>query len=122
MFSKLQNMSARAGKKRQQHDESVGHMKFAFELYQLQLREGSYVTHERPKEATAWKLREASGLRKVEGVFDVVADQRMYGLAVRARGGRNSAVKKPTRFLTNAECVADELQWKCNGDRARQRN
>ena len=32
-----------------------------------------------------------------------------------------SAVKKPTRFLTNAECVADELQWKCNGEHTRQR-
>ena len=59
-------------------------------------------------------------MRKVEGVFDVVADQCMYGLAVRARGGRNSAVKKPTRFLTNAECVADELQRKCSGDHMHQ--
>ena len=76
--------------------------------------------HERPKESTSWKLKEVSSLRKVEWVFDVVADQCMYGLAVRVKGGRSSAVKRPTRFLTNAECVADELQMKCSGDRTRQ--
>ena len=44
----------------------------------------------------------------------------MYGVAVRVKGGRSSAVKRPTRFLTNAECVADELQMKCSGDHTRQ--
>ena len=93
----------------------------AFELYQLQVREGRCFIHEHPKEATSWKLKEVSNLRNVEGMFDVVADQCMYGLAVRVRGGRSSAVKRPTRFLTNAERVADELQWKCNGGHTRQR-
>ena len=91
-------------------------MDLVFELYQLQVREGRWFIHERPKESTSWKLKEVSSLRKVEGVFDVVADQCMYGLTVRVKGGRSSAVKRPTRFSTNAECVADELQWKCSGD------
>ena len=98
----------------------MGHVKFAFELYQLQALGWRYFIHEHPKEATSWKLKEVSSLRKVEGVRDVVADQCMYGLAVRARNGRNSAVKKPTRFLTNAECVVDELQRKCSGDHMHQ--
>ena len=41
-------------------------------------------------------------------------------IAVRGKCGRSSAVKKPTRFLTNAECVADELQRKCSGDHTHQ--
>ena len=82
MFSELQNMNAWAGKRRQQYNDAVGHMKFVFELYQLQVREGRWFIHEHPKESTSWKLKEVSSLRKVEGVFDVVADQRMCGLAV----------------------------------------
>jgi len=54
-------------------------------------------------------------------VFDVETDQCMYGLAARGESGMSAAVKKPTRFLTNAECVADELQWKCNGEHTHQR-
>ena len=57
----------------------------------------------------------------MEGVFDVETDQCMYGLAARGKSGMSSAVKKPTRFLTNAECVADELQWECNGEHTHQR-
>ena len=60
-------------------------------------------------------------MRKVEGVFDVETEQRMYGLTARGKRGMSSAVKKPTRFLTNAECVADERQWKCNGEHTHQR-
>ena len=51
MFSKLQDMNARAGKRRQQYNEAVGHMKFVFELYQLWVRAGRWFIHERPKES-----------------------------------------------------------------------
>ena len=85
MFSRLQNMNAWAGKRRQQYNEAVEHMKFVFELYQLQVREGRWFIHEHPKESTSWKLKEVSSLRKVEGVFDVETDQCMYGLAARGK-------------------------------------
>ena len=62
-------------------------MKFVFELYQLQVREGRWFIHEHPKESTSWKLKEVSSLRKVEGVFDVETDQCMYGLAARGHSG-----------------------------------
>ena len=54
-------------------------------------------------------------------VFDVETDQCMYGLAAREESGMSSAVRKPTRFLTKAEWVSDELQWKCNGEHTHQR-
>ena len=112
MFSRLQNMNAWAGKRRQQYNEAVGHIRFVFELYQLQVREGRWFVHEHPKDSTSWKLKEVSSLRKVEGVFDVETDQCVYGLAAR---------RKSARFLTNSKCMADELQWKYNEEHARQR-
>ena len=60
-------------------------------------------------------------MRKVKGVFDVETDHCMYGLAARGKSGVSAAVKRPTRFLTNAKCVVDELQWKCNGEHTHQR-
>ena len=86
----------------------------------MQVREGRWFIHEHPKESTLWKLNDVSSLRKVEGVFGVETDQCMYGLAARGKSGMSVAVEKTTRFLTNAECVADEIQWKCNGGHTHQ--
>ena len=105
-------MSAWAGKRRQQYKEAVGHIRFVFKLYQLQVREGRWFAHERPRGSTSWEMKEVSSLKKVEGVCDVETDQCAHGLTV--RGGN-------ARFLTNSKCMADELQWKYNGERARQR-
>jgi len=66
MFSRLQNMNAWAGKRRQQYNEAVEHSRFVFELYKLQVGEGRWFIHERPKESTSWKLQAVSSLRKVE--------------------------------------------------------
>ena len=65
MFSRLQNMNAWTGKRRQQYNEAVGHIRFIFELYQLQVREGRWFIHEPPKESSSWKLKEVSSLGKV---------------------------------------------------------
>ena len=44
MFSKLQSMNERTGKRRQQYNEAVGHMKFVFECISCRFEkvDGSY--------------------------------------------------------------------------------
>ena len=103
MLDSLQNMNAWAGKRRQHYKDTAGQIRFVFELYQLQHREGRWFAHEHPRDSTSWKMKEVPSLKKVEGVVDVETDQCVHGLTVRG---------KSARFLTNSKCMADELQWK----------
>ena len=86
-------MNAWAGKRRQQYSEAVGHIRFIFVLYRLQVRKGRWFVHERPKDSTSWKLKEVSSLGKVEGAFDVEIDQCMYGLAAIGESRVSLAIK-----------------------------
>ena len=66
LFDRLQNMNARAGTRRRQYEEAVGQIRFEFELYQLQVREGRFFVHEHPRDSTSWKIKEVSSLKRVE--------------------------------------------------------
>ena len=52
-------------------------------------------------------------LAKFPGVLRVQGDQCQYGAEARHGKHRGRPVKKPTGFLTNAECVANALSKRC---------
>ena len=51
-------------------NKTLGHTRFIYGLYELQVSEGRWFVHEQPTNASAWKLKEVVGLKEVEGVFD----------------------------------------------------
>ena len=95
-------------------------MKFVIELYKQQIEAGRWFLHEHPAGATSWGMGEVRRLMEMEGVQVTVADQCMYGLTTWTKEGIRASAKKRTRFMTNAECVAEELQRKCAGERTHQ--
>ena len=117
MFSQMQT----ANKKRiarevweARLDEAKDMMKFAVKAYREQHRQGRYFLHEHPRWATSWKMPEMRNLMQQEGVFVVHADMCRFGLTTTSKHGRGP-VKKPTTFVTNSQCLAEELGKLCQG-------
>jgi hypothetical protein len=115
MFSKLQQLTPWNRRRRLQYQEAVAHMEFVVEIYKEQIKGERYFLHEHPDGATSWRLRCMMELKRTEGVMETVADQCMYGLTTWKKGRGRAAARKRTRFMTNAECVAEELQRRCDG-------
>ena len=90
-------------------------------LNRKQLEGGRLFLHEHPAGASSWGLEEVRGLEKEMGVTVVTADQCMYGLTTwgRKRGTRAPA-RKRTKFMTNAEYIAHELNRRCDGSHEHQ--
>ena len=78
--------------------------------------------HEQPTNASAWKLKEVAGLKKVEGMFDSDFGPGIHALNFgfecasdgleNRRTNMNKCVQKPVRIMTNSKCLADELNLK----------
>ena len=95
--------------------EAEMHLAFCCELYEAQLKRGDYFLHEHPASASSWQCRCVKRVMAIPGVIATTADQCRYGLtAVDERGP--GLVRKSTRFLTNAPCIAAELSRKCKGN------
>jgi hypothetical protein len=120
MFSTLQSFTPWTRKKRQEYQQAVKHTEFVASIYKIQIEGGRYILHEQPIGASSWKLKAIVDIGNMEGVEEVVTDQCMFGLTTWTRGKRRAAARKRTRFLTNAECVADEIQRSCRGEHEHQ--
>ena len=65
---------------------------------------------EHPMGSKAWSEESVQELMKMPGVHECLVDMCAYGMKVGLELN-----KKPTRFLTNSEFVAQELQRRCDG-------
>ena len=86
-------------------DKARIHLECCVMLYRLQLDQGRYFLHEHPASAGSWKEPRMVDLMNMHGVERVVADMCCFGMTSHDEQG-TGLVKKPTGFLTNAECIA----------------
>ena len=71
--------------------------------------------HEHPATATSWRLPEVQKMLSHPRVECIVSDMCMFGMkAVDTQGGEGP-VLKPTRWMTNAPCLARHLRRRCKG-------
>ena len=120
MFSPLQQLTPWTRKKRQQYRDALKHMEVATEIYNIQISEGRYMIHEQPGKLLLGSCKAVEDIKKMEGVVEVEADMCQYGLMTWARGKGRAPARKRTKFITNADCVADELERKCDGEHVHQ--
>ena len=119
VFSQLQtmNMHTQNTKWMEEYEvrkqKAIRHIEFCVGLYKLQMAEGRHFLHEHPEGASSWRLSRMEDLLKQAGVWTVNADLCMYGMTVTCKGVTKPA-KKPTRFATNAWCVAEALGRRCD--------
>ncbi len=86
------------------------HLDFCCQLYMEQIDGGRFFLHEHPQIATSWKEPCVRRLCEIEGVGEAVAHLCQYDLEF-----KGEPIKKPTRFISNAEHVLDQLRKLCHG-------
>ena len=98
-------------------EQAKEHVRFCCELYRVQIDAGWYWLHEHPWTSRSWKLAKVAALCGGPRVMLVQAHQRAFGLKAKALDGVgiDLPAKKPTVFLTNSCCIAEELDRTCSG-------
>ena len=115
MFSTLQRLSGWNAEKQRKWGEAREHIRFVVELYMEQERGGILFLHEHPAGASSWDLEEIQKVMNLKNVHVVIADQCMFGLTTwPTRGSYPIPAKKPTKFMTNSESIARELNKRCD--------
>ena len=87
-------------------------LRFACEVYEAQMARGRHFLHEHLAGADSWQTRWVQRLRQDARVSEVIAHQCMLGQTTMGR----LPVLKPTRFLSSAPALLDELNRKCSRD------
>ena len=98
---------------RQMKHEGDVLLKFAMDIYEMQLAEGRHFLHEHPASAVSWRVSRMQVLRQRPEVGEVVAHLCQYGLETPGQGGRAMPALKPTRFLSSAPELLKLLGMKC---------
>ena len=117
-FSILQEPSApKRDPKIVEAEKAAGrvHMKFCFEMYELQRRNGRFFAHEHPSMATSWSLPFVLDMLLKEDVNLVEVDMCDFGMKSSDADGEG-LVRKRTNILTNLDEVAKQVARKCTGD------
>ena len=117
-FSSLQNMNVKSqgtDEWKAKMKEAISHMKFACEIYEVQISEGRYCLHEHPLSAKSWALECIQKIKACKGVATVRGDQCMMGLVTKGPGGEDAKAMKPTRFMSNSKCILERLECRCDG-------
>lgn len=116
MFSVLQNLNP--GKDTEEwnraYAEAVLHINFCVEVYRDQMARGAYFLHENPAWATSWQTAAIRGLNEQVGVITTIIDMCQYGLET-SKGSMRGPARKPTKMMTNAPMIAQELRRRCPG-------
>ena len=121
MFSLLQSMTPWTKEEEMRYAEAKEHMNFMMQVYKKQDDAGRWFLHEHPAGARSWKLHEVIKVMKRYGVKVVQADLCMFGLTSwGSTKNTKMKVKKSTKFMTNAEALAEELDKKCDGSHVHQ--
>merc|ERR1712026_586625 len=91
------------------------HLAFCIELYHMQLDRGLYFLHEHPATARSWQLGIVQELMHRRGVHTVIGDMCTFHMKQEDEEGMGF-IKKPTKFMTNAEFIARQLAKRCPGN------
>ena len=93
--------------------QAMVHMRFACEIYQMQIDAGRYFLHEHPAYATSWHQECVKTILAQSGIDTVVNDQCQSG----QRDAQGHPIRKPTRWMSNADAVLKSLGRRCTGRR-----
>ena len=98
--------------------QAEAHIKFVFELYDMQVRGGRYFLHEHPAQASSWKLPVVVDFCfRYPHLYAVTSNMCVFGMTTPLRGGDGEGyVANLTRWLTNSPCLAETLDRHCPGD------
>ena len=96
------------------------HLRFAVEIYCMQLAGGRHFVHEHPAAASSWNEEVIRDLAAQPGVGAVVAHLCQFGLVTPAAGGGQLPAKKATRFLSSSPEVLAQLGRRCRGEHVHQ--
>ena len=94
--------------------EARKHLRSCINIYKLQADHNRCFLHEHPAYAKSWKEPEMIRMIRKEKNILARIDQCRYGLWVKDKLG-GALAKKPTKFLTNSPCVAEQLMKRCMG-------
>ena len=101
---------------REMLEYGVKHLTFALDLCEIQRRNGLYFLFEHPAGASSWSTTPMQRMLKRGGVRTYEGDLCCYDLKQTVKG-EEFHIKKPTRFMTNSQCVGEALSDKCRGQR-----
>eukprot|EP00972_Heterocapsa_arctica_P008085 1182260-Heterocapsa_arctica.AAC.1 len=85
--------------------ECVDHLRWSFELYEMQQREGRYFLNEHPYGAWSWYFHFVQALMNKFGVIFVKGAQCPFGQWIIGFEGEGLVLKE-TGWLTNSEPIA----------------
>ena len=112
-FSMLQNLNPsrkETAEWRGGYRRAVSHIRFVFELYDLQVQGGRYFLHEHPASATSWQLPEVVAFcLRYPHLYAVTGAMCQWGMTSRDPAGEVNPLRKLTRWLTNSPCLAETL-------------
>ena len=89
------------------------HVRFCMKLAHRQMEGNNYFLVEHPLSASIWRLPEVVQVAAQGGVEGVRADLCMYGMQTTDAPWYIPA-QKPTRFMTNSQCLARTLSKTCD--------
>ena len=122
-FSILQNLNKHNNRNNKEwmekfraaREKAVRHVRFCCSLYAMQMAENRYYLHEHPHTAESWGLDCITKLRADRRSLWVKAHMCRFGMKSQDKE-QEGLVLKPTGFLTNSWCLAEELNKQCNKD------
>ena len=81
----------------------------------MRIAKGKYVLLEHPAQAYSWQEPVLAKFAEMQRVECTIYDRCMYGLKTTGPAGKpGMAAKKPTRFLSNAWCIVDDVSIRCD--------
>ena len=109
-----------ATKVQQYLQEGLTHLAFVCKLYQIQLDENRFFLHEHPASAKSWQEHCVTQISDRSDVGLIVGHQCQYGLETPDLDGRPTPALKPTRWMSNSQCMLNRLGARCPGDHIHQ--
>ena len=82
------------------------------------MRNGLYFLHEHPATASSWQLDTVQSMMHRRGVHAVVGDICTFEMKQQDELG-TAFIRKPTKFMTNSQCIANRLSQRCPGNHRR---
>ena len=82
------------------------HLEVCLDLYRTHMRNKLYFLHEHPATARSWKLEEVQRIMNRKDVRTVTGDMCRFGMKMEDEQGELKAVRKRTKFMTNAPEIA----------------
>ena len=96
--------------------EARKHLRFVISLYREQETEGRYWLHEHPQGAASWQEPAMVELLAFGHAYVVNANMCQFGMTSSDEDGEG-LVFKPTKFATNCEAIANQLERKCHNSK-----